>query len=39
MPGRFNPAKENPKVQLLYPAAGGVLRDEEGGVYASVTPV
>lgn len=39
MPGKYNPAKEKPKVQLLRPAAGGVLRSEEGGVYAPVTPV
>jgi len=39
MPGRFNPAKEKPKVQLLCPSAGGVLRSEEGGVYVPVTPV
>jgi hypothetical protein len=39
MPGEYNPAKEKPKVQLLRPAAGGVLRSEEGGVYAPVTPV
>lgn len=39
MPGQYNPAKQKPKVQFLQPSTGGVLRSEDGGVYAPVTPV
>lgn len=39
MPGRFNPAKEKQKVQVLCPSSGGVLRSEGGGAYQPVTPV
>lgn len=39
MPGQYNPATEKPKVQFLQPSTGGVLRSEDGGVYAPVTPV
>lgn len=39
MPGRFNPAKKEPKVQFLCPSAGGVLRTAAGDAFVSVTLV
>lgn len=39
MSGRFNPAKEKSKVQILCPSSGGVLRSQEGRLYVPATPV